>query len=401
MRERTDVVVVGAGIVGLATAHRLLEARPGLHVSIVEKEGRVGAHQSSHNSGVLHAGIYYQPGSRKAILCRQGKAQLEEFAQQHGIPVEHVGKLIVATEPSELEGLERLRERAAANAVPGVRMLDADEISQVEPAVTGVRALHSPATAITDFGAVCLALAGRVQERGGELLLGRAVTDLRPDEDGVEVRTGGVTLRAAAVVTCAGLQSDRLAAMTGAAGDERIVPFRGAYLRLRPRAAALVRGNVYPVPDPAMPFLGTHLTRRIDGEVWAGPNALLAGAREGYRRGAFDRRDLIDTLTFPGFWRLAARHGSSGIRELLHDRIRALQVRELRRFLPDLTAADLEPGPSGIRAQAVRRNGALVDDFSISGEGRVLHVRNAPSPAATASLAIGRFLAERVFERLS
>lgn len=401
MSERSDVVVVGAGIVGLATAYRLLVARPGLAVTVVDKEQRVGAHQSSHNSGVLHAGIYYQPGSRKAVLCRQGKVELEAFASERGIPVDHVGKLIVATEPDELPRLARLYERAEANGVPDLRVLDRAGIRGVEPAVAGLRALHSPRTAITDFGMVCGALADEVSRRGGTLLLGRTVTDLHTAGAGVRVGTTGGDVEAAAVVTCAGLQSDRVAALTGDAGDERIVPFRGAYLRLRPRAARLIRGNVYPVPDPHLPFLGTHLTRRLDGEVWAGPNAVLAGAREGYARGAVDRRDVLDTLRFPGFWRLAARHAGNGLRELVYDRVRALQVRELRRFVPELTADDLEPGPCGIRAQAVRRDGALVDDFSISGNGRVLHVRNAPSPAATASLAIGRLLAQRVFERLS
>jgi L-2-hydroxyglutarate oxidase len=397
MTPQADVVVIGAGIVGLATAWTLLGDHPGSRVVVVDKETEVGAHQSSHNSGVVHAGVYYTPGSLKARLCRQGKAALERFCAERDIPILRHGKVIVAVDAAELPRLADLGRRAAANGVEGLRQLDADGVHAIEPNVAALAGLHSPTTGVVDFPTVCRALADDIRDRGGELVLGEAVTGIAPRTDGVTVTTTARELDARCVVSCAGLQSDRVAAMTGDAGDVRIVPFRGSwYILARPE---LVRGNVYPVPDPRMPFLGVHLTPRVDGSVWVGPNAVLAGAREGYRRGAVDVRDVRDTLAFAGFRRLAARFARAGARELLEDRSRRLYLRQVQRYVPDVRLQDLVSGPCGIRAQAVRADGGMVDDFSIGGAGRVVHVRNAPSPAATASLAIGRVIADEVHAR--
>jgi 2-hydroxyglutarate dehydrogenase len=400
MAPVTDVVVVGAGIVGLATTHRLLEARPDLAVLVLDAAPRIAAHQSSHNSGVLHAGVYYAPGSLKARLCARGKRQLEAFATAHGVPFASTGKVIVATDDSELERLDDLEDRARRNEVPGLRRLGPDGIRELEPHVTGVAGLHSPSTGVTDFGAVSRALADDVRGRGAEIRLGTTVTGLDPRTDEVRVSTASDDVTARVAITCGGLQSDRLAAMTGDDDGSRIVPFRGSWSLLGPGAADLIRGNVYPVPDPRYPFLGVHFTRRLDGTVWVGPNALLAASRHGYRPGTIDAGDVIATFSHPGFWRLAAHNVVAGARELLHDRVVASYVRQVRRYVPEVTAADLLPGPSGVRAQLVDRAGRLVDDFAIGGHGRVVHVRNAPSPAATASLAIGELLRDQVLARL-
>jgi L-2-hydroxyglutarate oxidase LhgO len=397
MAPRADVVVVGAGILGLATAWTLVRDEPARRVVVVDKETTVAAHQSSHNSGVVHAGVYYAPGSLKARLCREGKAALEAFCAARDIPLVRNGKVIVAVNAAELPRLAALGRRAAANGVEGLRQLDGAELRRIEPNVAGIAGLHSPTTGVVDFPTVCRALAAEVREAGGELLLGEAVTGIEEQAGEVVVTTTRRELTAGRVVTCAGLQSDRVAAMTGHEVDLRIVPFRGTWYVLgRPE---LVRGNVYPVPDPRMPFLGVHLTPRIDGEVWVGPNAVLAGAREGYRRGSLAPRDLRDALVFPGLWRLGRRYAVTGARELAEDRSRRLYLRQVRRYVPDVTLDDLARGPSGIRAQAVRADGSMVDDFSIGGTGRVVHVRNAPSPAATASLAIARVIAEEVASR--
>ncbi|MBW3618620.1 MAG: L-2-hydroxyglutarate oxidase [Actinobacteria bacterium] len=388
---------MGAGILGLATAWTLLGDRPGSRVAVVDKEHRVAAHQSSHNSGVIHAGVYYAPGSAKARLCRAGKSQLEEFCASRGIPVLHNGKVIVAVDEAELPGLAELARRAARNEVEGLRELDAADVRRLEPNVRALRGLHSPRTGVVDFRLVCRVLASEIRERGGELHLGRAVEAIEERPGEVVVGTARGELMAGRVVTCAGLQSDRVAAMTGDAGDERIVPFRGSWYVLR--RPELVNGNVYPVPDPRLPFLGVHLTPRIDGSVWVGPNAVLSPAREGYRRGTVDVRDLADTLRFGGFWRLAGRYAASGARELVEDRSRHLYARAVQRYVPDVSAADLAAGPTGIRAQSVAADGSMVEDFSIGGSGRVLHVRNAPSPAATSSLAIARDLVDRLPDR--
>lgn len=407
MSERYDVAIVGGGIVGLATALNLLQRRPRLRLAVVEKERTVALHQSGHNSGVVHAGLYYAAGSRKALLCREGKAELERFAADHGIVLERCGKLVVAVEPGELAGLEALTKRAIANGVPGLERVGPERMAEIEPHVAGIAGLYSPTTAIVDFEQVSLAFADEVRARGGEILLGRRVGGIerRPgvgaaSEEMVLVTPPG-EVHAGAVVACAGLWSDRVAAMTGDAGDQRVVPFRGDYLRLRPEARHLVRALIYPVSDPRFPFLGIHLTRRIDGDVWAGPNAVVAFAREGYRLRDVAPADLAATLAYRGFLRLAMRFWRFGAGEMWRDLWRPAFAAQVRRYLPEVRDDDLQAGPSGVRAQSVRLDGEMVDDFSFGGSGRILHVRNAPSPAATASLAIGRELAglaERRFE---
>lgn len=396
--ERADVIVVGAGIVGLATAWQLTRQRPGLRVVVVEKESGVGYHQSSHNSGVLHAGVYYPPGSLKARLCVSGKALLERYASDRGIPVVTNGKLIVATDTSELDGLRTLAGRATENGVPGAKLIGPTEMRRIEPGVTGVAALHSPKTGVVDFTAICRALCADVEEFGGSVLLNWPVADIVNRPHGVVVQGESAEISASAAVVCAGVQGDRLASEQR---DVRIVPFRGSWYRLTGAAAESVRGNVYPVPDPRFPFLGVHATRRIDGEVWAGPNAFLTLAREGTHRTSFTASDAKDALLYAGLWRFARRHLRAAASELSHELSRKVYARAVARYLPGVTASDLERGPSGIRAQALRRDGTLVDDFVIRDDGNVAHVLSAPSPAATASLAIGELLADRCLSRIA
>ena len=398
MSGRYDVAIIGGGIVGLATGLRLLERRPQLRLVLVEKEAELLRHQSTHNSGVVHAGLYYAAGSRKARLCREGRADLERFAAEHSIPIERCGKLVVAVDRAEVPALEALAKRASANGVPGLETVGPDRIAEIEPHAAGVAGLYSPTTAIVDFGVVGRAYADEVRAQGGDILLACRIDAIERHAAGAGeefvVRWGDGEVRAGAVISCAGLWSDRVAAMTGDAGHERVVPFRGDYFRLRPGARHLVRALIYPVNDPRFPFLGIHLTRRIDGDVWAGPNAVLAFAREGYRRTDVAPRELAQTLADRGFLRLAFRFWRSGLAEMLRDAWKPAFADQVRRYLPEMRDEDLEPGPSGVRAQSVRLNGEMVDDFSVGGAGHVLHVRNAPSPAATASLAIGRELAE-------
>jgi len=398
--EVVDVAIVGGGIVGLATAYRLLQAREGLRLAVLEKEDELATHQSGHNSGVLHAGIYYAPGSSKARLCREGKAELERFASGHGIPFEHCGKLVVALHEGELPRLAELRDRGLANGVEGLEEVGPERIRELEPHAAGVRALWSPRTGIIDFRRVALAYADEVRMRGGALHVSREVTRIRETSTELVLVTARGELAARHVIACAGLHADRVAAMTGGGAEaSRIIPFRGDYYSLAPAARRLVRGLIYPVPDPRFPFLGVHFTRRIDGEVWAGPNAVLAFAREGYRRSDINLRDLAGVVAYPGFLRLAGRYLRTGLAEMWRDVSKRAFAAELRRYLPALRDEDLTFGPSGVRAQALRRDGTLVDDFDLGGHGRVLHVRNAPSPAATSSLAIGRVLAEQALER--
>jgi L-2-hydroxyglutarate oxidase len=394
----SDVVVVGAGILGLAVARELLARRPDLSVTVLEREDRVGAHQTGHNSGVVHAGIYYAPGSLKARLCVEGARDLYEFCERHAVPVDRCGKVIVATTPAELPGLDELERRGRRNGVAGLRRLDRAELRELEPHAEGVAAVHSPATGIVDFPAVARALAAEIAEAGATIALGREVLDVdaRPRE--VVLRTPAGELVARNAIFCAGAWSDRLAVAAGAEPDPRIVPFRGAYLRLRPDRRDLVRGLIYPVPDPALPFLGVHLTRHIDGDVLVGPTALMAGARDAYRLGRVRPGDLGATLVWPGTWRMARRFWRTGLAETAYATSRRAFVRAAQRYVPDLRAEDVLPGPSGVRAQALGRDGTLVDDFVISHTGRALHVRNAPSPGATSSLAIARFVADRAEE---
>ncbi len=399
--ERADVAIIGGGILGLATALQLQRRRPGLRLAVLEKEPGLGLHQSGHNSGVVHAGLYYAPGSLKAALCREGKRELERFAEHHAIPLRHPGKLVVAVRHDELPRLDRLRERAEANGVEGLEAVGVARIRELEPRAAAIRGLWSPRTGIVDYRMVVAGLADEILGLGAIVETGRRVTGLAERGAEVVLATERGPLVAGRVVACAGLQADRVAAMSGEHGRNvlRIVPFRGDYYTLTPDARGLVTRLLYPVPDPRFPFLGVHFTPRIDGEVWAGPNAVLALAREGYRRRDIDLRDAAATLAFPGFWRLARRHLRMGLAETWRDWSKRAFAAELRRYLPDLRTDQLAPGPSGVRAQALAADGTLIDDFSLGGTSRVLHVRNAPSPGATAALAIGRVLAERAIDR--
>jgi L-2-hydroxyglutarate oxidase LhgO len=393
-----DLVVVGGGIVGLATAYRLLETRPDLRLLVLEKEARLAAHQTGRNSGVIHSPNTYVPGSLKARLCAEGMRDALAFADEHAVPYERCGELIVATAEEELPRLAAIAERARANGVE-LRELGPGEMREIEPEVRGLRALHVPGTGIVDWERFALAVGDAVRARGAEIRTGAEVTAIRDVAGGLVLETTAGAVATRNLVTCAGLHSDRLAAMTGHGRGIRIIPFRGDYAVLRPEARRFCRTLIYPVADPRFPFLGVHLTRRIDGEVWAGPNAVLAFGREAYRRRDVDPRELAAILGDRGFLRLAGRYWRTGAIEMIRDLSRRLFLRALRRYTPGLELADLAWGPSGIRAQALRRDGTLVEDFAIAGGARVLHVQNAPSPAATASLAIGRVLATKAVER--
>ncbi|MFN8520110.1 MAG: L-2-hydroxyglutarate oxidase [Chloroflexota bacterium] len=401
MSQRADIVIVGAGIVGLATALRLAEARPDLRIVMLEKEPAIATHQTGHNSGVVHAGLYYQPGSLKARLCREGKTALERFCEEHAIPIERTGKLVVALSEEELPRFEALRERAIANGVEGLEEVGPERLREIEPHAAGIRALWSPSTGIVDFRRVAAAYADEVRATGVAIETSRQVTSIRRQDDELVVGTTLGDVVARRVIACAGLWADRVAAMTGedAADAPRIVPFRGDYYTLTADARPLVRGLIYPLADPQFPFLGIHLTKRIDGNVLAGPNAVLAFAREGYRRRDLSVRDLGGALAYPGFLRLARRYWRTGFAEQWRDWSKAAFVAEVQRYVPAIQADQLVFGPSGVRAQALARDGSMVDDFLLGGTDRVLHVRNAPSPAATSSLAIGRVLAEEAIAR--
>lgn len=393
--------IVGGGIIGLALARWITLNRPGSRVTVLEKEDAVGRHQTGHNSGVVHAGLYYRPGSLKALLCRRGTTLLRDYCAERGLPYEQVGKVLVARDAADAARLDDIERRAESNGVPEVTRLGPDGLREIEPHVSGVAGLHSPTTAITDFIAVAEALADDVRRAGGTIVLGAPVIALRQDTDTAEVLTGdprGERVRRSfdSVIICGGLHSDRLARMAGAPANPRIVPFRGQYHELAPGRQHLVRGLIYPVPDPQYPFLGVHLTRHVHGEVMAGPNAILATAREGYRMGDVLPRDLADTVAYPGFWRLARRHWAMGAREMAVSASTAVFARQARRLVPELTSADLRPAPAGVRAQALTSKGELLDDFAVDTHGRVACVRNAPSPAATSSLAIAEHLGEKV-----
>lgn len=393
-----DLVVVGAGIVGLATARAVLAADPGARIAVVEKADEVGTGQTGHNSGVIHAGIYYAPGSLKARLCRAGRAATIEFCEAHDIPFRLVGKLVVATGEQERARLDGLEERALANGIE-LERIGAERLAEREPAVRGVSAIWSPGTGIVDYRAVCRALRAELEEAGVVLRLGRAVTAIAEDATGVTVGLDdGDEIRAARLVACAGLQADRIARLGGLGLDVRIVPFRGEYFELVPERSRLVSHLIYPVPDPAMPFLGVHLSPTIDGRMTVGPNAVLGLAREGYRRGSISPRDVADFALYPGFWRMAAGNARAAVVEMRNSAFRRGYLEECRKYAPELTLADLGPRSAGIRAQAVRRDGALVEDFLIERTARQVHVINAPSPAATSALPIGREIAARLAE---
>jgi (S)-2-hydroxyglutarate dehydrogenase len=390
-----DFVVIGGGILGLAVAREMLARHPGASLCVLEREDRLAAHQTSHSSGVIHGGIYYAPGSLKARLCVEGSRLLYAYCEQSGIETRRDGKLIVATEESELPRLDELERRGRANEVPGLRRIGADEIAEIEPHARGIAALHSPATGVVDFARVAAGFAADVEAAGGAVVTSCEVHGLAPRGPAVAVSHSSGTTEAGFAISCAGAWSDRLAVAAGAPAEPRIVPFRGAYLRLRPERRELVRASIYPVPDPELPFLGGHLTRGIDGEVLLGPSALMVGARDAYRLGRLRRRDLTDNLSWPGTWRLVGRFWRTGLTELRHASSRRAFVADLRRFVPELEVADVLPGPSGVRAQALDRDGRLVDDFVVHRTEHALHVRNAPSPAATSSLALAELIADR------
>ena len=377
-----DVVVVGAGIVGLAVARELARRRPELSITVFEKEDEVGRHQTSRNSGVIHAGIYYAPGSLKARLCVEGARALYDFCERHDVAVERCGKLIVALDRAELPALDELERRGRANGVPGLRRVDADELRDIEPHATGIEALHSPATGIVDFPGVARALATELRDAGVEVATGCPVTSTEPESSGIRIEHARGATSARFAVFCAGARSDELAVRAGAPKDPRIVPFRGAYLELRPERRSLVRGLIYPVPDPRLPFLGVHLTSHISGSVLVGPSALLA--------------PTAAALRWPGTWRMARRWWRTGVAEIGLAMSRARFARAAARYVPELQPADLEPAFTGVRAQAVARDGRLLDDFAFSRVGHALHVRNAPSPAATSAFAIARVVADEV-----
>ena len=393
--ERWDIVVVGAGIIGLASAMRLLEREPGTRLLVLEKEPVIAAHQTGHNSGVIHRGVYYAPGSLKAKLCVEGAARLIDFCDRHRIPYRLCGKLVLAASEEELPALDELERRARANGVPDVVRVDRAQIRSLEPHVHGVSGLHSPMTGIVDYGEVARAYADEVRQRGGTILLSAEVERIEAHDDGAHLFVRGRAIRTARIVTCAGLQSDRLAAMTGARTALRIVPFRGSYYQLRHASRSLVRGLVYPVPDARFPFLGVHLTPRMDGSVWAGPSAVVAFAREGYSFWKVSPSELMDTLTYRGFWRLAGRYWQTGLSEMRRDVSRTAYASVVRRYLPSLRGRDLIPAAAGVRAQAIALDGSLIDDFVIRRSGAAVHVLNAPSPAATSALAIADVVADR------
>ena len=392
---RADVCIIGGGIVGLATAHAILTRRPGASVIVLEKEATLGQHQTGRNSGVIHSGIYYAPGSLKAKLCREGAQRTKDFCREHGIPFEPRGKLIVATRPADLPRLHALRDRAGVNGIT-VEHLGAAAIKEREPNVTGLEALFVPAAAIVSYAAILQALAAQITQMGGEVRLSTSPHAIRETGNAVEIDTGSETLRADRMIACAGLQSDRIARMAGVQIAHRIVPFRGEYYRLAPERAGLVDAMIYPVPDPDLPFLGVHLTPMIDGSISVGPNAMLGLAREGYAKGAVNLRDMADMAAFPGFWRAMARNIGPGLTELGNSLFKRRYLAACQMYCPDLRLDDLAPMPAGIRAQAVLRDGTMVHDFLFAQTARMLHVCNAPSPAATSALPIGDMIADKV-----
>lgn len=395
-----DITVVGAGIVGLAAARELALRHPDASVAVLEREPRIATHQTGHSSGVIHAGIYYRPGSLKARLCVEGARELYDYCDEHGIRAERAGKVIVATEPEELPRLDELERRGLSNEVPGLRRIGLDELREIEPHATGLAALHSPNTGVVDFRNVAASLASDLAAAGGTISTGCGVESVALGADALELSHARGRLRAKAAVFCAGLWSDRLAMMAGAGPDPRIVPFRGAYLSLRPERQDLVRTSIYPVPDPELPFLGVHLTRDLEGSVHVGPSALMVGARDAYRLARVRPRDLASTLAWPGTWRLLRRHWRSAAVELRRAASRRAFAAEAQRFVPELRPSDLVAGHSGVRGQAMARDGTLIDDFVVSTTERAIHVRNAPSPAATSCLALARLIADRAQSEL-
>ena len=389
--------MIGAGIVGLATVRALRRRRPDASIVLLEKEERVAAHQTGHNSGVIHAGVYYEPGGLKARLCRAGATATKAFCADHEIAFAEPGKLIVATTPAEFERMAALEGRIRANDIP-VERLTEPALRDLEPEVAGLGALLVPSTGIVSYPAIAAAIAADAVRTGVEVRLGARVVGLREGADGVSVETDGGALWAGRLVACAGLQADRIARLAGLPVQERIVPFRGEYFEVGARRREVVRHLVYPIPDPAVPFLGIHLTPLIDGRLTVGPNAVLGLAREGYGRGSVSARDVAEMATFPGMWRTLRRHWRSGVHELRGSLLKRAYLLDVQRYCPSLEIDDLRPYPAGIRAQAVRRDGSLVEDFLFVQSDRMLHVINAPSPAATSALPIGELIADRLLD---
>ncbi len=398
--QQTDVAIIGGGIVGLATAYRLLERYPGRKVTILEKEREVAQHQTGHNSGVLHSGIYYKPGSLRASNCREGKLAMEEFCQKENIPFDRCGKVIVAVTPGEIPQLERIHERGLANDIRCER-IGPERLREIEPHVVGVQAIHVPEAGIVDYRQVAERLAERIKGMGGELKMNAKVTGMFRHENRMVVQNQAGELQAKLVVNCGGLHSDRLAWLSGTHPEAQIVPFRGEYFELKPSAHHLCRALIYPVPDPAFPFLGVHFTRMIHGGVECGPNAVFALAREGYYKTSFNFFDTLESLTYPGFLRMAWKHWRAGWSEIYRSFNKSAFVAALQRLVPEIRSEHLVPAPAGVRAQALTRDGNLVDDFLILENDLVVNVCNAPSPAATASLNIGKLIVDKLAPRFN
>ena len=387
-----DVSIVGGGIIGLATALRLTQRYPRCRVAVFEKEEKLAVHQTGHNSGVIHSGIYYRPGSQKAQFCVSGVNSLIQFCQENSIDYETCGKVIVATDESEFGRLEDLYQRGTANGVEGLEMMGPERLKEIEPHTSGIKALYGPGTGIVDYKAVSSAYADRIRDNGGEVLTDSEVVSLTRSDGCIILETTQGSVGSKYLINCAGLYADKVARMMGVEPDVRIIPFRGEYYTLSPQSRHLVKGLIYPVPDPRFPFLGVHFTRSIHGEVEAGPNAVLAFAREGYSKSDIDVFETIDTLRYPGFWAMAWKYWKIGLGEFHRSLIKSVFLHDLRRLLPEIQDGDLSPGGSGVRAQAVAKNGRLLDDFSIQESEGAIHVLNAPSPGATSSLSIGNYI---------
>ena len=394
-----DVAIIGAGIVGLAVGLELVQKYPGLKVVVLDKENEVAAHQTGHNSGVLHAGLYYRPGSLKARLCVAGRAAMIGFCRQHAIPYEICGKIIVATEDSELPGLQELLRRGVANGVEGLREITPEQIREIEPHASGICGISVPGTGITDFKMVSVKYAELIRQGGGEVRTSSGVERIERETGGIVLETAAAAIHARFVVNCAGLQSDRIAKLAGASLGLCIVPFRGEYYELVPSKRHLIRGLLYPVADPRFPFLGVHFTKRIHGGVEAGPNAVFSFKREGYHRTSFNAEDTLSAFAFGGFWKMASRYWQNGLAELYRSWSKPAFTRALQKLLPEITEDDIQPAGSGVRAQALDRSGKLLDDFHFVYQDSILHVCNVPSPAATASLVIGKQIVAAMEER--
>jgi L-2-hydroxyglutarate oxidase len=392
--DELDLVIIGGGIVGLATGLQTVRKQPGVRLAVLEKEAAIARHQSGHNSGVIHSGIYYKPGSLKAKNCVAGAARMVEFCREHSIPYEICGKVVVATDESERAGLEELRRRGTANGVPGLKMIGGDELRELEPHCTGIAAMQVPGTGITNYAQVAQTYAELIQKSGGEIRTSCEVRGIEKRSGQVVLETTHGTVKATRVINCAGLHSDRIMRLAGDQSSLQIVPFRGEYYEIVPARRSLVRSLIYPVADPRFPFLGVHFTRRINGGIEAGPNAVLALKREGYRKTDFDLKDALETASFPGFWHMAAKYWRSGLGEYYRSLNKQAFTHALQKLVPEIQASDLEPAGAGVRAQALDSTGRLVDDFMIVRSPQMIHVCNVPSPAATASLMIGEQIVE-------